>query len=328
MMKKFPTWLLALLLTPVLIIGALNLVAPEVSEEIAFVPQPRAIKAKTQADLENFWLANAKATNWKTPMLVTSPRAGVTRLMPKDRGTATFLAQDTSHGFLDIQGGRIAYSLTGLADKSVDPARPLIVMCGGNSMDRYSAGVSYAQKGLPWGDVMMFDYPGYGDSTGTPTPPALEAAIKAVVVKARAVSAGRPIIFWGHSLGGFVCGKLASQVPETKALILETTARNAKEVVREWTPPWMRLVVFPKISPSLARYDNARAIGGAKFPVLVLGAGQDKTLPVGLSRSLATALKEANVVVSYHEFAQAEHWNVPNQRDFRKVADTFFASLR
>jgi pimeloyl-ACP methyl ester carboxylesterase len=326
-MKKFPTWLLALMLLPVLVIAGLNAMAPVVNEEIAFVPQPRPTKAKTQADLENFWIANARATKWKWKMAITTPHESLTRLAATSP-SATFLAQDTVHGFLDIEGGRIAYSLTGLAGKSLDPSRPLIVMCGGNSMDRYSAGVSYAQKGLPWGDVMMFDYPGYGDSTGTPTAPALEAAIKAVVVKARAVSNGRPIIFWGHSLGGFVCGKLASQVPETKALILETTARNAKEVVREWTPPWMRPLVFPKISPSLARYDNARAIGGAKFPVLVLGAGQDKTLPVGLSRSLATALKEANVVVSYHEFAQAEHWNVPNQRDFRKVANTFFASLR
>jgi pimeloyl-ACP methyl ester carboxylesterase len=325
--KKFSRWLLFLIVPLVVGIAALNLVAPTVNEEVAFVPPPRATKATTQQALDNLWLANAKATKWKWSMAITAPRPRITRLAATMPG-ATFLAQDTSHGFLDSDGGRIAYSLSVLAGKPVEPMRPLIVMCGGNSMDRYSAGVSYAQKGLPWGDVMLFDYPGYGDSTGKPTAPAIEAAIQAVIIKARAVSSGRPIVFWGHSLGGFVCGRLASQVPETKALILETTARNAKEVVRAWTPSWMRPVVFPKISPSLASYDNARAIGGAEFPVLVLGAGQDKVLPVGLSHSLVNALKADNVVVSYHEFAQAEHWNVPNQSDFRNVASAFFETLR
>jgi pimeloyl-ACP methyl ester carboxylesterase len=326
-MKRVPTWLLALLLLPILAVAGLNALAPEVSEEVAFVPQPRPTKAKSEAELQAFWRANANATRWRWPMAITTPSPGITRLASTSPN-ATFLAQDTRHGFLKIEGGRIAFSFTQLAGKTPDRTRPLIVMCGGNSMDRYSAGVSYAQKGLPWGDVLLFDYPGYGDSSGKPTAQALEAAVTAVAAKTRSLAGGKPVIFWGHSLGGFVCGKLASRMPETKAVIYETTARNAKEVVREWTPPWMRPFVFPRITPSLARYDNVRAIGEADFAVLVLGAGQDKTLPVGLSRSLATALKRANVVVTYHEFAQAEHWNVPNQKEFRKVASAFFETLR
>jgi pimeloyl-ACP methyl ester carboxylesterase len=327
-MKKLPTWLIALLLLPVVMIGGLNLIAPEINEEVAFLPQPRPTKATTQAQLHDLWYANAQATNWKTPMLVTSPRAGVTRLTPRDPAMATFIAQDTTHEFFAAGDTLLTYSLSVPAGRPTDANRPLIVMCGGNAMDRYSAGVSYAQKGLPWGDVMLFDYPGYGDSTGRPTALSLEAAVTAVVGTARTVANGRRIIYWGHSLGGFVCGKLASKTPETAALIYETTARNAKEVVRQWTPSWMRSIVFPKISPSLADYDNARAVGQGRFPVLVLGAALDGTLPVPLARSLAKALEEQGTIVTYHEFPQALHWNVPTQPEFRGVASAFFETLR
>lgn len=55
---------------------------------------------------------------------------------------------------------------------------------------------------------------------------------------------------------------------------------------------------------------------------------QDDTLPVPLARSLAEALKQQGAVVSYHEFPQALHWNVPNQTDYRAVMTTFFDTLR
>jgi pimeloyl-ACP methyl ester carboxylesterase len=326
-MKKPPLWAIALIITPLFLIGGLNALAPEISEQTVFLPQPRPAKATNQMQLDQFWLDNAKASKWRWAMDITTPEPGVTRLKSSDP-SATFLAQDVRHGFLPAGNVTLAYSYFTRADAKPDATRPLIIECTGNAMDRYSAGVSYAQKALPWGDVLMFDYPGYGDSTGAPSAETLEPAITAVIAHARAAANGRKIILWGHSLGGFVCGKMASQMPETQALILETTARNARDVVREWTPNWMRPIVFPKISPTLADYDTAKAVGKAKFPILVMGAGQDKTLPVGLSRTLASALKDQGAIVTYHEFAQAEHWNVPKQNEFRGVMNTFFGTLR
>lgn len=324
--RKFPSWLIFVLSIPVTVIVILNMLAPEISEATVFKPQPRPKRATTQAQLDAMWLANARATNWRWPMTITQPSAGVTRLTPSVR-EATFLAQDARHGFWPYGKDRLAWSYFTKVGAATDANRPLIVECTGNAMDRYSAGVSYAQKALPWGDVLMFDYPGYGDSTGSPSPAALEAMLDVVIANARRVAGERPIVFWGHSLGGFVCAKLASKVPETRALILETTARRAKDVVREWTPKAIRPFVFPKISPSFGAYDSAKAVGKSKFPVLVLGAGQDTTLPVPLSRSLAQALKQQGSVVTYHEFPQALHWNVPKQTGFRGVMTSFFKAL-
>jgi alpha-beta hydrolase superfamily lysophospholipase len=327
-MKRPPLWLIALIITPIILIGIVNALAPEVSEEVAFQPQPRPQKAQTEQELGALFLANSKATNWKRPTQITEPGPGVTRLVSSDPD-ATFTPQDARHGFVQSKTDRIAWTLFTRVGKERDARRPFIVMCTGNAMDRYSAGVSYAQKGLPWGDVLLFDYPGYGDSTGKPQPATLENASDAIMAKARTLAGGRPLILWGHSLGGFVCGKMASKMPEARGLVLETTARRAKDVVRAWTPSWARPFIIPKISPSLAAYDNSTTVAGRKqrVPVLVLGAGQDATLPVELARDLAADLKQRGAVVTYREFPQALHWNVPKQPEFRSVMTNFFKSV-
>jgi pimeloyl-ACP methyl ester carboxylesterase len=327
-MKRPPLWLIPLIVTPVILIGILNALAPEVSEEIAFQPQPRPQKAQTEQELGALFLANSKATNWKWPTQITEPEPGVTRLVSSDP-EATFTPQDARHGFVQSQTDRIAWTLFTRVSGADGSRRPFILMCTGNAMDRYSAGISYAQKGLPWGDVLLFDYPGYGDSTGTPQPAAFESASDAIIAKAKALAGDRPLILWGHSLGGFVCGRMATKMPETRGLVLETTARRAKDVVHAWTPSWARPFVIPKISPSLAAYDNSATVAGLKqlVPVLVLGAGQDATLPVSLARDLAADLKQRGAVVTYREFPQALHWNVPKQPEFRDVMTNFFKSV-
>jgi pimeloyl-ACP methyl ester carboxylesterase len=325
-MKKPPLWLLFLFACPVVILGALNVLAPEVTEEIAFRPPPRSVKANTEVQLGAAFFANAQSTNWKTPMRVTQPVEGVTRLTPLS-SAATFLSQDARHGFANSDSERLAWTLTTLADTPLDKNRPLIVTCSGNAMDRYTAGVSYAQKALPWGDVLLFDYPGYGDSSGRPSAVSFELALTIIIDQARLLADGRPIVFWGHSLGGFVCSKLAERMPDVSGLVLETTARNAAEVARAWMPSALQPFVWPKISPSLRSYDNVLATKSLKVPILVLGAGLDDTLPVSLSRSLAKDLGEQSSDVTYHEFPQALHWNVPSQADYRAVMTAYFSKI-
>ncbi|WP_224760950.1 hypothetical protein [Brevundimonas aurantiaca] len=43
---------------------------------------------------------------------------------------------------------------------------PLILYCGGNLFRRSSGAGTVANELAPFGDVLMFDYPGYGDTAG------------------------------------------------------------------------------------------------------------------------------------------------------------------
>lgn len=276
---------------------ALSACTVSIDEGSVFRPQPHPEPAETAEQLSRWPLAQLRG-------VVPSAEA--------------------RHGFLETGAGRIAYTVV---SKPGDEPRPLIVYCGGNSGDRTNSGVFYALKALPYGDVVLFDYPGYGDSPGEPSAEAIEAMAPSVARLAADLAGERPLVFWGHSLGGFICSRIASETAAADAVVLEATARNALEIAEAWRPwftvPFVRL----SIEDSLAAFDVAETLSGFHGPVLVLGARRDRTLPVRLSRDLVTALRTNGARVTYVEFPRAQHLDITRQPNFPGVAAPFFASL-
>jgi hypothetical protein len=64
---------------------------------------------------------------------------------------------------------------------------PLILFCGGNMFRRRVNTFSAARKLTPFGDVLMFDYPGYGETPGTADVAGFRAAGEAVAAAALAL---------------------------------------------------------------------------------------------------------------------------------------------
>ena len=207
------------------------------------------------------------------------------------------------------------------------PGDRLILHCGGNASDRKSDGVSYLKKLTNFGDVLIFDYPGYGDSQGQPTTPHFEAAVAGVAARARALMQERAlsqIIVWGHSLGGFVCSRMAAQLHEKVShVVLEASARSAQQVAEVWTPWYATPFVSVNIAEGLASYDNAQALSRFGGKVLVLGAGKDRTLPPRLSRRLHDALQVTGADASYREFSKADHFDIGDQPGFHELINAF-----
>lgn len=235
-----------------------------------------------------------------------------------------------TNGFIGEGTNRVAwtfYKRIAADGSDIVPTRPIVVHCAGNAGDRYNSGANYASKALEWADVFVFDYPGYGDTPGPANAANFEAVSNEVVERVTTLAKNRKLIFWGHSLGGFVCSRLAASTPSTDGLILETTAPNAAAVAAAWTPTYARPFVRARVSPSLATYDVVASAAKTKGPILVLGATRDEVLPVSLSRQVADDLKTRNATVTYHEFPSARHTNVPNQRDFDEVIAAFFKTV-
>jgi pimeloyl-ACP methyl ester carboxylesterase len=218
-----------------------------------------------------------------------------------DRAALSIRGEDTlinlTHEKVLLGGEAIALTTVGLNDG------PLIVSCFGNASDRYEQGVDYIAKIAPYGQVLIWDYPGYGDSSGTAGVAATDRAARdlAVLVKARA--AGRPIIYWGHSIGGFVCATLAAQTEDVGGLILETTAPSIRSVAAAWTPA--RIPLRVSFDEGLLAYDIPLVLQNFDAPILIIGAGRDRVLPIGLSRELADALPNA----VYLEIPLATHFS-------------------
>lgn len=234
------------------------------------------------------------------------------------------LGAHVHHDFVSYEGERLA--VTYVSRGGDDGARPLFLICMGNASDRIRHGATYADRLLAFGDVLLFDYPGYGDSTGRPAIDYLLAAGPALAQYADGLADGRPIILWGHSLGGFVCSQMAESVEGLDAIALETTAANAGEVADAWKPwylPFLRL----EVTDGLERFDTPAALAPLARPILVLGAGRDGVLPVGLHRSLARQLEVQGEAVTYVEYPGATHYNLPSQPGFAEDLQQFLDAV-
>lgn len=305
-----------------------------VDERTAFQPPKRKLPAATTvAEL---------ATRYYESEQKRGVEKGIWRVVPTGDGATQMLYDEERrkeargrplprqwfirHGFMGEGERRIAWTQYSQENPS-NPQRPLVVHCSGNAGDRYVGGTGYARDAFEWADVLGFDYPGYGDTPGPATAENFEAAAQSLVAHVRRVYGNRKLVFWGHSLGGFVCSRLASMVPETDGLILETTAPNAAAVARAWTPSYLRLFVRPKVSPSLASYDVIGAAAQVKAPILVLGASKDDVLPVTLARQVADGLKSRNADITYHEFREASHLDVAWQPNYNAVISAYFSKI-
>lgn len=201
------------------------------------------------------------------------------------------------HERMALGGETIALTRVGAA------TGPLIVSCFGNASDRYQHGVDYASKIVPFGEVILWDYPGYGDSSGEASVASVQAAARDLVAWVDQQAQSRPLIFWGHSLGGFVCSNMASQSRRVSGVVLETTAPGIQAVAKAWTPASLPIKV--NYDPALAQFDIPELLKALAVPILIVGAGRDRVLPVSLSRELSEAIPEA----TYLELPEATHFS-------------------
>lgn len=213
---------------------------------------------------------------------------------------------------LPFAGGAVAATRvrTGRADA------PLILYCGGNLFRRGVSGAQVAAELAPFGDVLMFDYPGSGDTPGQANFATYRDAgeVIAATARAQADAEGRRLIAWGHSLGGPICAE-AARVIRADALVLEATTPTARAAVDSMVGLW-RPIVRVQLAEPLTTVDVPATLDGYSGKVVVLEASRDTTLPPVLSRKLAHDLRARGVNVERLVFARADHGDIPSQPDF------------
>jgi pimeloyl-ACP methyl ester carboxylesterase len=230
-----------------------------------------------------------------------------------------------AHDFVDLTGMRIA--TTRVTGANAGANEPLIVACMGQSGDRINSGLIYTAKLLPWGEVMLVDYPGYGDSTGEPRLDAFSVFQTEFAAYVDGQAAGRPLIFWGHSLGGPVCSAMAGKSREVDAVVLEATVPTFNDLM-DARKPWFTPPTFDlQLVDGLDAYDIPAALSGFSGPILVIGAGKDSVLPIEKQRVLSERLRAGGLAVTYIEIENSEHLNAALNTIFAGEAAPFFAGI-
>jgi fermentation-respiration switch protein FrsA (DUF1100 family) len=173
------------------------------------------------------------------------------------------------------------------------PAAGHVLLCHGNAGNIGDRVLHAALVSAAGFDVLLFDYRGYGRSSGRPGEQGTYRDARAARSALRAqpgVDASR-VFYLGESLGGAVALALALEFPPA-GLVLQSTFTSVRDLARVHYP-FLPARVVPDAYPSLARIRRLRA------PLLVLHGERDEIVPLVLGEALyeaAPAPKRIHVV--------------------------------
>jgi len=155
---------------------------------------------------------------------------------------------------------------------TAEPSRGTLLFCHGNAgniSDRLKSIKVFHDLGMT---VVIFDYPGYGQSTGKPHESNLYESAEAVCMSLESeFDMGRVIIF-GRSLGGAVAIELATRVPAA-CLIVESAFTNTVNIGRELFP------ILPVKLMLSQHFDSLAKVPTITMPKLFIHSRNDDIIP-------------------------------------------------
>jgi len=168
-----------------------------------------------------------------------------------------------------------------------DPARGVVLFCHGNAGNISHRLVSiqlFNELGL---SVLIFDYRGYGQSTGKPTEKGTYRDADAAwdyLVEQRGIPAEHVILF-GRSLGASIAADLATR-QSAAGLILESGFTSVPDVAAKLYP-WLPVRWFSRY-----QYDARKKLANIHSPVLIAHSRDDEIISYSNGERLFEAANE------------------------------------
>jgi fermentation-respiration switch protein FrsA (DUF1100 family) len=168
--------------------------------------------------------------------------------------------------------------------------------------------------------VLLFDYRGYGHSTGQPSEAGLyrDASAAWEHLIGRPDTSGAHRLIFGRSLGGAVAIELATHV-EADGLIIESTFTSIHTLAR---------LVFPLPLPELpVKYDSLAKIRRIAMPLLAIHGDRDELIPFADGRALFEAAPQPKAWFPIAGAGHNDTYLCGGQAYFRRLA-AFAAELQ
>lgn len=137
-------------------------------------------------------------------------------------------------------------------------------------------------------NVTVFDYRGYGRSTGAPTVANMSADALRIYDHVLAQNPGGVIVH-GQSLGSFMAAHVAQQ-RAARGVVLEATSTTVQDWADANMPWYARPFITLEVDPSLRAVDNVAAMRSYQGAALMLSGDQDKVTPQRLARKVYEAI--------------------------------------
>lgn len=227
----------------------------------------------------------------------------------------------------EIQADDIELAILRIDRADRAPDLPVFVHCGGIGHSLYNNAVQHALKLLPFGDVIQFDMPGHGLSGGEASVADLEKAVTAMASYAAETASDRPLIFYGHSLGGYLCAGMADQSKTSDGLIIEASGTDAGSVAQSWIPIAFRPFLRLRMDEDLLNYNIPLLLEHYDRPILAISGERDKVMPSRLVEQVATELEADGHNVRFVEMRGMDHSTIPFAENFTPTLRAFLSQL-
>lgn len=210
---------------------------------------------------------------------------------------------------------------------SQDDAETTVIYFGSNSsLMVKSRALIQAYSGLPV-NLVLFDYRGYGLSTGDPTVEGLKTDARTILqrVKSDFMSGKEKLVVHGHSTGTFLATLIADEDVDVDAYILESPVTE----VGSWTRgllPWIaRVFVRFEVDDAVAGQNNLERVGQITLPLLVISGTADDVTPPAMADELYE--QSASPRKELLEITGGSHNNLPNYSRYRLAVGDFMESI-
>lgn len=192
---------------------------------------------------------------------------------------------------------------------------PVILFCHGNAGNishRLDNIALLLEQKL---QVFIFDYRGFGKSTGRPSEKGLYldglAAYDYLFKKEHIPSSD--IILFGRSLGAAVAIEVALK-KDIRSLIIESAFTSTKEMAKT-------LFLFNLLSPFLpAHYNNLKKIPHISVPKLIIHGEEDEIVPFSMGQELFKASKHPKYFSSIKGAGHNDTYLVEGKEYFQTIA--------
>ncbi len=202
--------------------------------------------------------------------------------------------------------------------KTQKPAKGIIIYNHGNkdNLNRWANESHYlTQLGY---DVMVYDYRGYGKSTGQRSESNFYGDAWLVYQQCLKLYPADSIIVYGRSLGTGPASWLAANA-RIKATVLETPYTNMTDLIED------QLLGFPMRWFLNYTFDNSLHLKNTKSPVFIVHGTEDKLIPVRHAHELAATFSHPKSQLLI--IPGGQHNNLRNYRSYQKSLVAFFTSI-
>lgn len=193
----------------------------------------------------------------------------------------------------------------------------------GNISNRIDIAKFLSEAGV---SVLIYDYRGYGQSSGKPSEEGLYRDIEAVVnfLKTEKGYSEQQMIMYGRSMGGAIASYAATQF-NVGGLVLDSAFKNLKAMVSD---------LYPFVPSFLASYEfptekYLQQLSG--IPVMIMHSPNDTIVDISHGKSLYGVAKEPKIFVELRgghndNFHASVDTHSKSWRDFLKSIDQIASS--